>query len=168
MATELLRKAGHEVSGFVVETHRSSGLIEAVVQSLGLEALKVKRELDPQLLHKLPGSLSGHIPVSAIYAFIGELLAVLYDFRYLAVANEQSSNFGNLEYQGETINHQWSKSAEFEQLLQDYTRNILTPDLIYFSALRPFSELRITELFTQYPKYFNHFSSCNRNFAAPD
>jgi UDP-N-acetylmuramoylalanine--D-glutamate ligase len=61
-----------------------------------------------------------------------------------------------------TINHQWSKSGEFEQLFQDYARNYITPDVTYFSLLRHSSELRIAKLFANYPKYFSLFSSCNR------
>jgi UDP-N-acetylmuramoylalanine--D-glutamate ligase len=80
------------------------------------------------------------------------------------VGNEHSSNFGNLTYQGEIINHQWSKSAEFELLFQEYTRKYITPDIVYFSALRQFHEIRIAKLFAKTGKYFDVFSSCNRSF----
>ncbi len=82
------------------------------------------------------------------------------------MGNEYSSNFGNIKYKGETINHQWSKSAEYESLLQAYTRKFITPDISYFSLLRQFHEIRIAEMFAKEKEYFKLFSSCNRNFKA--
>src|SRR5581483_7845552 len=92
--------------------------------------------------------------------------ALLYHYSYVVVGNEHSSNFGNLLYQGETINHQWSKSFEFEQLFSQYTKTFLTPDINYFSLLRNFYEIRIVKLFARYKKYFRYFSSCNKNFSS--
>lgn len=112
----------------------------------------------------MDGSFSGHVPFSAIVAFIGFLIAFLYDFSYVSVANEYSSNFGNIKYKGEEINHQWSKTSEFENLFQKYTKKFITPSITYFSALRPFYEIRIVKMFSKYKKYFPYFTSCNENF----
>jgi hypothetical protein len=91
-------------------------------------------------------------------------MAALFDYRYVVVSNEKSSNYGNVEYLGEVVNHQWSKSLEFEKLFQDYTAKFVTKDISYFSLLRPLSELKIVEIFAKYRKYFSVFSSCNTNF----
>jgi UDP-N-acetylmuramoylalanine--D-glutamate ligase len=80
------------------------------------------------------------------------------------VGNEYSSNFGNIDYLGEEVNHQWSKSGEFEKLFQDYAKKFICPDILYFSLLRPYYEIRIVEMFARYKKYFPFFTSCNRNF----
>jgi len=164
VAAELLKQQKENITAFVVETQRKSELISNVVEKIRIPQIKIRRQLDEKLINKLPGSYNGHIPISAIIAFLGILTAILYDFSRAIVANEHSSNFGNLKWKGETINHQWSKSGEFEELFQQYVKNFITPDIIYFSVLRPFSELRIAKLFSQFKKYFPVFLSCNKNF----
>lgn len=166
VAAELLKAAGFSVTGFMVETQRSSPLLTEAATSLGVPVLAVRRELDSQLLGDLADAYRGHVPVSAIYAWLGYLVAAATGMNSVAVGNEQSSNEGNIKYQGETINHQWSKSSEFEALFQEYARAVLTPDVIYFSVLRPFSELRIARMFSTHSQYLPVFSSCNRNFTA--
>lgn len=163
VAGELLKKHGFRPTAFIVDTNGSSGLIDAVVKKMGIGALKVRRTLDPKVFNKHP--YNGHIPISAIYAFLGVFLAILYGRQHVIVGNEYSSNFGNLSYKGLDINHQWSKSFEFEQLFQEYCKNFITPDVQYFSLLRPFHEIRIAKFFSRFcKKYFNVFSSCNSNF----
>ncbi len=163
VAAEMLKFLGKPFSGFVVNSHP---IQDKVAKLLGADLIIVKREIDPKLLelNKKQDAYNGHVPVSSLYAFIGLLTALLYDYRYIVVGNEQSANYGNTEYLGETINHQWSKSFEFELLFQEYVKNYLTPDVEYFSLLRPLSEIAIAERFVRYPKYFSVFSSCNRNF----
>jgi UDP-N-acetylmuramoylalanine--D-glutamate ligase len=166
VATELLKQRKEDITAFVVEPKKEneSELIANVIKETKMPQLKTQRKLDEKLFQNLPGSYNGHIPISAIIAFLGVLNAILYDYSNIIVANEHSSNFGNLKWKGETINHQWSKSSEFEKLFQDYIKNFITPDIKYFSILRQFSELRIAKLFSQYKNYFQFFSSCNRNF----
>ncbi len=166
VTSELLKKAVKDFSTFIIDTQHEHGIIHEIGKKIGTETLVIKREVDQKLfeLNKRPDVYNGHIPISAIYAFIGVLLGALYDFKYIIVSNESSANFGNTEYLGETINHQWSKSFEFENLFQEYVSKYITPDIIYFSLLRPFSEMVILKEFTNYPRYFPHFSSCNRNY----
>jgi UDP-N-acetylmuramoylalanine--D-glutamate ligase len=116
-------------------------------------------------LKKREGVLTGHVPISAMYAMIGVLCAALYDYAYVTVGNEASSNFGNVEHDGMIVNHQWSKSSVFERSYQAYLRASASDSVVYFSLLRPFHELRIAQLFSRYPEYFQTFASCNRNFA---
>lgn len=161
---ELLKKAGCDVTGLVVETQRGSAIIASIIKRAKIDSLTIRRFMDEQLFEDHPDRYGGHIPISGVYAWLGLWAAVLYGFRYVVVGNEYSSNFGNLVYKGKTINHQWSKTGEFEQLLQDYIRLTLTPDVTYFSLLRPFYEIRVVEMFTKYKKWLPYFSSCNRNF----
>lgn len=153
-----------DVASFLVETQREDGISERVISALGNPSLKIHRMLDPKIFEAHEGSYNGHIPISAIFAFLGLLSAALYGYRYAIVANEHSSNFGNLEYHGGMVNHQWSKSMEFEMLLQEYTRKFITPDIIYFSLLRQFYEIRVAQMFSGQKKYFPFFASCNRSF----
>jgi hypothetical protein len=134
--------------------------------AIGKKPIVIKRELDPQLfeLNKEKGIYNGHVPISAAYAFLGLMGCVFYDYNNFVVGNEKSANYGNVEYLGEMINHQWSKSEEFEMLFRDYVRKFITPDIEYSSPLRNMTELQVVEEFVKYPKYFKVFSSCNRNF----
>ncbi len=163
VAAEMLKSLKKPFNGFAINSH---AIKEQVTRLLDVDLIIVRREIDPKLLelNKKPDVYNGHVPVSSIYAFIGLLTALLYDYRYIIIGNEQSANYGNTTYLGEAINHQWSKSFEFEQLFQEYVTSYLTPDVTYFSLLRPFSEIAIAERFVRYPKYFSVFSSCNRNF----
>ena len=162
VSAELLKKQGFDITAFNIETGKSSELVNNVIKNLGVESLKIQRFLDRQVSH--PHQYNGHIPISAIYAFLGIFTAALYHYDYFIVSNEHSSNFGNITYRGMGVNHQWSKSFEFETLFSDYLKNIITPDVKYISLLRPFYEIRIAKIFSSYKKYFPYFSSCNKNF----
>ncbi|OGZ77406.1 MAG: UDP-N-acetylmuramoylalanine--D-glutamate ligase [Candidatus Staskawiczbacteria bacterium RIFCSPLOWO2_12_FULL_37_15] len=164
VAAELLKKHGVDAIAVFVETQKKSALVDKVIEVSGLDSLKIKRYLDWKVFDKSAGYFQGHIPISAIYAFLAVLCCVVYKRTYFAMSNEHSSNFGNIKYKGENINHQWSKSFEFENLFQNYVKNFITPDVYYFSLLRPFYEIRIAELFSKRKKYFPYFSSCNKNF----
>ena len=110
------------------------------------------------------GAWNGHIPVTAVNSAILVLAALLYDFKAIAFANERSASSATLEYEGQKVNHQWSKSWAFEQGFSTYLQRHIAADLQYFSLLRPYSEIAVTQAFSHLPHYFSHFSSCNRNF----
>lgn len=165
VAAEVLKEMKDlSVSSFLLETQKGDPVAEQVIKLIGNPYLSIKRVIDPKIFERYEGSYNGHIPISAIFAFVGLFSAALYGHKYVIVGNEASSNFGNITYKGETINHQWSKSAEFESMLQNYTRSFVTSDITYFSLLRNYYEIRIARMFTEHKKYFKHFSSCNRNF----
>lgn len=161
---ELLRKAGKIFTPYALN---SQPLQKAVSEHLGGKEIVIERILDPKLLElsKAPGVFNGHVPISVLYATSALLIAVLHDYRYIIASNERSANFGNVEYLGAMVNHQWSKSIEFESLFREYIHNYITPDITYFSLLRPLSEIHITKLFSDHPSYFSTFASCNRNFS---
>ncbi len=162
VSTELLKEGKFKVTTLYTQTQKPNEQVGALLKAFKLPNLTIERYLDEKIFAKHPDSYNGHIPVSAILAFIGTLIGILYDYRYVVVANERSSNFGNIEYHGEEINHQWSKSAQFEGMFQDYARRYITPDVTYFSLMRHSNEIRIAKLFSKYPQYFKLFSSCNR------
>ena len=162
VSLELLKERGIDITAVFTETQKKSSLVDKILELSGVESFKVQRFLDWQTFQE--HKYNGHIPISAIYAFLAIFYAVLYKYSYFVISNEYSSNFGNIKYKGETINHQWSKSSEFENLFSDYIKNFVTPDVRYFSLLRPFYEIRIAKMFSQYKKYFPYFSSCNQNF----
>ena len=122
--------------------------------------IQVKRTIDPTLLRlNQIGYLNGHTPFSAIIAFSSLIFAYLSGKKNIVLSNESSANEGNVA--DTEVNHQYSKSTEFEHDFRDYVQNLGQGLPEYFSLLRPWNELQITKKFTQYPQYFPVFQSCN-------
>ena len=120
----------------------------------------VNRKLDPRILEmNQRGFLNGHIPFSAVVAFSTFIAAFLQGIRYIVLSNESSANESTVV--GSFVNHQYSKSYEFEADFMEYIGSFLVTDMKYFSLLRPLSELQIASLFAKYKKYHKAFRSCN-------
>lgn len=119
-----------------------------------------RRTIDKALLERnAAGWLNGHTPFSAIVAFSSYLFAFAAGKKYIALSNESSANEANIG--GTKINHQYSKSTEFERDFRDYCAKYLLACPEYFSMLRPWSEWQIAKKFVTYPKYLDIFQSCN-------
>ena len=160
---EILKKAKKEINCFSLNPIPAAKKIMKIGKCKG--AIIVKREIDKKLLElNRKGFLNGHTPFSAYLAFLSILLAVIFDYKYLAFSNERSSNEGNLKYLGKTINHQYSKSFEFEKKFREYSKKYLAKEAEYFSFLRPLYEIQIAKLFSRCQKYFPVFISCNEAF----
>ncbi|MEG0076733.1 hypothetical protein [Anaerorhabdus sp.] len=120
----------------------------------------VSRTLDPRMLElNKKGYLNGHTPFSAMVAFASTLAAVLNQKRYICLSNEASANESTVL--NDTVNHQYSKSYEFEKDFNEYSQKYLLPEIEYFSLLRPLSELQIAKIFSLTPQYHSVFKSCN-------
>ena len=165
VSVELLRDSGLDIATWSLN-HRPQ--LTPLVERIGLPHFWVDREWDPQLLtfKDDPEALHGHIPISAIFACVGTIVAILSGRRDTVVSNEQSANEPTLFYEDVAINHQYSKSQEFEKNYQALLRSCFGESLRYYSLLRPLSELHIAELFSEtgFEKYHDVFSSCNRAF----
>jgi hypothetical protein len=143
----------------------NSELIAACAQRTGLPTLNIRRQLAPELFeYNRAGAWNGHIPVTAINSAILLCAAILYGYDAVVFSNERSASEATLEYDGQPVNHQWSKSADFERCLRKYTKSHISAGLEYFSLLRPWSELAVTREFARGTDYDDVFSSCNRNF----
>ncbi len=167
LVADMLKKAGYEIQ----TTYKKNPIMESVAKLFSESPLEVWRELDTKMLQLSETNevYNGHIPISAIYAFVLILYGYLYDYRFAVVGNEKSSNYGSIKYLDEEINHQWSKSKEFEDLFSDYIKlSVSEVQVEYFSLLRPFYEIEIVKRFCELPQYFHIFSSCNRNFKIID
>ena len=162
VAVEAIKAIGAEATAVWVG---NSPLIAACAARTGLAQLNIQRELAPGLfeLNRL-GAWNGHIPVTAVNSAILAVAAVLYGYDSIAFANERSASAATLEYDGQQVNHQWSKGFAFEVMLGDWLHTHVAADLDYCSLLRPYSELAITRAFAKLTPYFDTFSSCNRNF----
>lgn len=122
--------------------------------------INVKRTLDQRMLDlNAQGYLNGHTPFSAIVAFSSILVSIIYQKKYVCLSNEASANESTIL--DEEVNHQYSKSYEFEVDFNEYVSKYITKEIKYFSLLRPLSELIITHIFSQLKEYHNVFRSCN-------
>lgn len=164
VSAELLKKRKKE---FVLFRVGESSVQKKTAAIVARPSFVFTRTIDAKLfaLNNKKGIYNGHVPASALYAFLGIFAAMLYNFRDIIASNEKSANYGNVRYLGTMVNHQWSKSQEFEALLKSYLKQFVTPNIRYYSLLRPLSELEIVKRFALYPQYFRAFSSCNRNFS---
>jgi len=157
---EILKKAKKEISCFSLNL---SDLARQIIRVSGCKKMIiVERKLDKKLIElNQKDFLNGHTPFSAYLAFLSVILAVIFDKKYISFSNERSSNEGNVRYLGRVINHQYSKSFDFEQKFRKYSKKYLAKNAEYFSFLRPLYEIQIAKLFLRYPKYFDIFLSCN-------
>jgi hypothetical protein len=147
---------------FAVNPHP---LVVELAAQAGLELLVVRRRLDPKLMElgRL-GGLNGHVPITAIVSLIAVAGSYLYGYDSIAMAVERSASEETVMVDGTPVNHQYSKSLEFELLLRRLIAESIDPGLTYGSALRPYSELAIARAFAGLTKYHGTFCSCNAPF----
>lgn len=146
---------------FIVNPRGASYESAKVAGYMDLQIYAPKRTLDKKLLElNAQGFLNGHTPFSAILAFSSYIAGILLGRKYIVLSNEASANEANVE--GTNINHQYSKSIEFENDFREYVKEFLSPNgPEYFSLLRPLTEWQIVKNFIKEPKYFEVFKSCN-------
>ncbi|MBR2703958.1 MAG: hypothetical protein IKE91_00625 [Clostridia bacterium] len=122
--------------------------------------IEIYRTIDKRLIDlNAEGFINGHTPFSAMLAFVSYFTAYLLSKKYIALSNENSANESNVV--GEKINHQYSKSFEFEADFGKYASKYLKAPVKYFSFLRPLNELQIAKIFSKHEKYHPVFKSCN-------
>ncbi|MFN8077539.1 MAG: hypothetical protein U0Q15_19240 [Kineosporiaceae bacterium] len=166
VSVELLRELGVEPALFVV--NRPGDRFEAIEEPAavaGLPVIRAERTIDPLILRSRElGFLNGHVPVTGIISAIAVLAAVVHGRDAVVMSNEWSASSATLVVDGRSINHQYSKSEEFESGLRVVLAETFAPVVDYFSLLRPFTELWIAKRFARLEQYFSTFRSCNRAF----
>lgn len=128
------------------------------IRTISKNLIELNRNLDEI------GGYNGHIPITGILAFIMCTGAIIYEYDTILISNERSANIGNTEFFGTIVNHQWSKSFEFEKSVNNFFKKYLLENFNYFSFLRPLSEIHIAKIFSRFKEYFPVFTSCNKNF----
>ncbi len=165
VSVELLKKHKADIYPYIINPR---GATLGCVEAAGISSEKtvgVRRTIDKTLLElNKQGYLNGHTPFSAVVAFSAELFAAIKGLKYIALSNESSANEAYVD--GTTINHQYSKSTEFERDFREYCEHIfgsISKDCYpeYFSLLRPWSEWQIAREFVKHKQYFSVFQSCN-------
>jgi UDP-N-acetyl-alpha-D-muramoyl-L-alanyl-L-glutamate epimerase len=125
----------------------------------------VTRKIDPAIFElNASGAYNGHVPITSIVSLIAIAAAFVDGYDAVVLSNERSADEGNLISKGIQINHQYSKTSEFEEDLRDYVTRYISKRLSYFSLLRPLSELHIARLMAKTRRYDDYFTSCNRAF----
>ena len=160
LSAEILKASGTPFDFFVsapTPAHKRIGKL------VGAKTISIKRRRDSWL----NAVYSGAYPSVSTYTFIAVLLAELLGYNSIIFSNERSADFGNLDYLGLQVNHQWCKSSEAEKMINDYIKSFITPDISTRSLLRQYSELEIVRRFVHYPQYFYSVTSCNSYFWLP-
>lgn len=161
VGVELLKRRHKEFNALAVNPTKEAKAVVRIASAQN--PIIVYRKIDPALFQlNKRGYLNGHTPFTSVLSFLAAFCAALFDFKYVAFSNEKSANEGNLKYLGREINHQYSKSLEFEKKFRVYLKKYLASGINYFSLLRFYLDLEISKMFCRYPKYFSSFSSCNR------
>ena len=139
--------------------------IEDAAAVTGLPVTRIVRTIDP-LVRRSPelGFLNGHVPVTAIISAAALVAAVLDRRDAVVLSNEWSASVPTLVTEGLAVNHQWSKSEDFEQALGELVLSTLGPCISVFSYLRPRTELWVAQQFAGITQYHGTFRSCNRAF----
>ncbi len=142
--------------------HRDSAEQSALLAGIPrARIIECKRTLDPNLLRlNKEGFLNGHTPFSAIVAFSAALTAYINGLKTVVLSNESSASESTVSEQ--EVNHQYSKSYQFECDFAEYEKKYLRSGVEYFSLLRPLTEFQIARYFAQLPAEFHEiFRSCN-------
>ena len=118
----------------------------SIPMRLWLEELGVKAQQDFSLIE--------------FFAILPVMLQ--YGYSHAVLGNERSSNVGNLMWsaEGKVINHQWLKSYEAEQLINQCFQG-LVEDLQYYSILQPIHDVLIFSLLRQEVQAVTATHSCN-------
>lgn len=160
LTIETLTQAGMDCRCYAINKRCS---ISATVEAAGLpeDALIIsQRRFDRSLIDlNNKGYLNGHTPFSSIVAFSAEITAYLNGLKYVVLSNESSANESTVV--GQDVNHQYSKSFDFERDFHEYEEKYLRSGVYYFSFLRPLSEFQIAKMFVAHEKYLPVFRSCN-------
>ena len=89
--------------------------------------------------------------------------ALQHGYLYFSLGHERSADTGQVfwEETGEDVNHQWGKSLEAEELLNNYVQENLVSNLTYFSILKPIYDVMIFNLLRQDLDAVKDTHSCN-------
>lgn len=160
LTLETLTQAEIECKCYSINRRNS---ITATVETAGLPSkslITAQRKFDRSLItFNNQGYLNGHTPFSSVVAFSAEITAYLNRLKYIVLSNESSANESTVV--GQSVNHQYSKSFEFERDFHLYEEKYLRTGIYYFSFLRPLSEFQIAKMFASHRKYLPVFRSCN-------
>jgi len=162
VSSELLKDIGLEYSWVTVGlTNYRKNVIDASDISSYLNISYIQYGKTPNEYK----TYSGHIPYTLYTSCLICLVAGLTNMKYVVYSNEKSANFPNLTITEDgrqiDINHQYTKSYEFEKNYHYFLKTYVNKELEYFSILRHLYEIQIASVFSNFTKYHKVFVSCN-------
>jgi hypothetical protein len=158
---DLLTQSGIPFIPFAINPLKATEEVLSVLGRSLEEAIIIERQIDPLLIElNTAGYLNGHTPFSAVVAFYSLFAAILSGSSEIILSNESSANEPTIP--GTRINHQYSKTVEFEKDFREYVHRFISPSFNYFSLLRSLTELQIAHLFSKNHDLNPVFRSCNR------
>jgi hypothetical protein len=124
--------------------------------------VRVRRTIDPTLLAlNGRGALNGHIPITAIVMSIAVTVAALVGADEVVMANERDASVPTRVVDGTPVNHQYSKSWDFERrFARAVAAEVGVVDA--FSVLRPVPEALVFGRVATMTDLLGRISSCNR------
>lgn len=132
--------------------------------AMGHELIEVRRTVDRLDLLTSVDALNGHVPITAIVSATAVVVAALWGHDVVVMADEDAADEPTLISEcGDRINHQYSKSAEFEALLRS-ALDEAGVGVGYFSLLRGLGESQIIALLADRPELIGRILSCNNAF----
>jgi hypothetical protein len=145
--------------------HRFAAIEDAAAAS-HLPVHRITREIDPLVRRSDEmGFLNGHVPITAVVTAASLVAAVLDQRDAVVLSNEWSASIPTLVVDGHPVNHQWSKSIDFERQFAELLLATMGPHIAVFSYLRPRSELWVAQQFARLTEFHGVFRSCNRAFS---
>ena len=143
---------------------RKTGAVDIHIQNIHDDFMNISQHSFPSSGE--PQNTKSHDIVHAetpcsIFASLPVILEKGYQNAVLA--HERSADIGNLIWDatGEEINHQWGKSWQAEELLNDYIRENLVQNFSYFSILKPITDVVIFNLLKKENELIPYVHSCN-------
>ncbi len=164
VASAILAEAGAEAERFSIILGDQVG---ERLESMSETPVRIfKRRIDPRLIEisRSGEALNGHIPITGINSTLLTIVAEAMGLDWVVFANERAASEPTMEAGGHPVNHQFSKSLEFEDALRAGFAEA-GARANYFSILRPVSELWTAHyLATRGAAALDICASCNRNF----
>jgi UDP-N-acetyl-alpha-D-muramoyl-L-alanyl-L-glutamate epimerase len=166
VTAQLVREKGLEFDSLYV-TNKSAGYPEFLNESCKPGKLLIGSrtvDLSQNELMLANGGHLGHVPFSAIYSAYSMVVAVMGEYTHVLASLESSSKEGNEMIGDLVVNHQWSKSLTHEKMFNELIAKLYLNEHSYGSIIRPFTELKIAELFVEkcFDQFGYKFSSCNQ------
>ena len=126
----------------------------------------IRRVIDPKLIAMARDRRghNGHVPITAINSAILMVHALRTGADAVIFANERGASKPTIVHDGHPINHQFSKSFDYEAALRAAFGETVGEMPEWFSGLRPYSELWIGREMADAKRAHRLFTSCNRNF----
>ena len=165
LSAEILKALGASFDFFAFTPTPAHKKIAELVGAKNVEVSRRKDKLLGFIASLYRTSYS--YPSVSTFTFVAVLLAQVIGYDSIVFSNERSADFGNLNYLGLEVNHQWCKSSEAEKMTNDYIQHYITVGISTKSLLREYSELEIVRRFVKYPKYLRYVTSCNNYFWLP-